>query len=221
MKTIGTVVGEWMGASGLNPTTLASKIGVSRQNIEHLLAGRSKNPHYLRALAHAMGYTADDLLALHTPPPFGVSISHSNNGKRMEIGGYPSAVPYVLWRRIGGVLLLENDQIEADNGPSLLKPAQSGARVKATTVPDDSLAGELAVGTIVLLDPDYEPTDGDIVLVRMLDDSQHLRIYRKLADGTFDVETTAPRLRTWNSAKHGLAVMATVIGEFRDRRRAA
>ncbi len=205
----------------MTPTTLARQIGVSRQNIQHLLAGRSKNPHYLQALARAMGYSTDDLLALRAPPAFGVSISHSNSGKRMLSQEYSSAVPFVLWRRIGEEILLKNNQIEADEGPSLLKPANSGPRVKATTVPDDSLAGELAIGTIVLLDPDYAPADGDVVLVRMLDDSQHLRIYRKLADGSFDVEATAPRLQIWNSLKHGLAVTATVIGEFRDRRRAA
>lgn len=221
MKTIGTIVREWREASGLTIADLVRKVGhgVRRQNIEQLEKDQVEQPKYLHHLAKLMGYTAEDLLARRKPPSHpGAPRIHSNSGSKANNGPHTAAVLFVSWQRIGDVVLLSNDVIDADPGPGVLSVGPMGPRVKATLVPDDSLSGNLARGTVVLLDPDVVPRDGDAVLVRMLDDTSHLRIYRALADGSFDVETTPPRVQSWNSVKHGLVVTAVVVAEYRNRR---
>lgn len=221
MRTMGTIVQAWRKAADLSTQELADKVGTSRQNIENFEKGDVKRPHYLTKIARAMGYTVEDLEALRLPPKTGNSAAkyHGNDAGNIQSATYAGAVPFVAWQRIRDVVLLLNEKIESDVGPTLLASGPIGPRVKATIVPDDSIVAELSPGTIVLLDPDAAPMDGDVVLATMLDGSAHLRVYRALADGSFDVETTAPRLQSWNSVKHGIVVTAVVIAEYKQRRR--
>lgn len=56
-----------MAARGLNPTTMARRVGTTRQNISNILDGTSRLPKCLPGLARAMGTTEGALLAGGNP----------------------------------------------------------------------------------------------------------------------------------------------------------
>lgn len=68
MKSLAEQVKDHMDAMGLNATEYAQRVGTSRQNIEKLLAGDTKQPRYIAKLAKFMGTSVDELLGIKTAP---------------------------------------------------------------------------------------------------------------------------------------------------------
>ena len=123
----------------------------------------------------------------------------------------PNLLSALSWGEIEAFMLIHNEdfpptQARQPNG-SLVSV---GPRAKVLRVPDGSMIPRLPLAGSVIVDPNAQHVDGDLVLVRMLDGAHHLRAYTALADGGFEVSSIAPA-QTWNSVRHGVTVVARVM----------
>lgn len=69
VKTLADQVREFIEREGITATELSRRCGVSRQNVDNVLKGAVKAPHWIASLAKAMRTTADALLTGEPAPP--------------------------------------------------------------------------------------------------------------------------------------------------------
>lgn len=210
----------WRIEQGLSLAEVARRMGLKNyQSLSQFAAGKVGNPHYLYRLARMMGRTDIERFVLGLP-----SLPPSNAGFKEPIQGHampqtetllrpprPNLLPVLSWDEIDAFMLIHNQdfpptQSRQPNG-SLVNV---GPRAKVLRVPDGSMIPRLPLAGSVIVDPNAQHADGDLVLVRMLDGAHHLRAYTALADGGFEVSSIAPA-QTWNSVRHGVTVVARVM----------
>jgi transcriptional regulator with XRE-family HTH domain len=96
MKPLADQVRDHMRAKGLSKKAMAEAAGTSRQNIDGILSGAVKQPHYIKRLAAAMGTNVDALLG---------------GGAGPAVNG----VDAMLMRQDGSMLCIELKNVELDD----------------------------------------------------------------------------------------------------------
>lgn len=101
-----------------------------------------------------------------------------------------------------------NTDARLSSAPRIAAAPDTGPRVKALVVFDDSMAPTMRPGDMVQLDPDLQPQAGDKVLVQDSAGTYHLREYRLRSGGAFEAAAHNPAHATLHSEADGLRVVA-------------
>lgn len=130
----------------------------------------------------------------------------------------PTLSPYVARGRLQSLpvlsfsdlefMTLSNDDARLGSAPRIAAGPESGPKVKAVRVADDSMAPTMRPGDLVHLDPDLTPHPGDKVLVQDNVGAYHLREYRLRSGGAFEAAAHNPAHATLHSGADGLRVIA-------------
>lgn len=103
--------------------------------------------------------------------------------------------PEIAWASLEGVILLTNEKPEVTGAAvswEQVHTEAAGPRSKFVRMPDESLAGRVGVGALLLIDPDLPGAPGKIVLVRDKAGELYLRQYRALGVDTWEATSTQP-----------------------------
>lgn len=101
-----------------------------------------------------------------------------------------------------------NDDPRLSSAPRIAASPETGPRVKAMQVMDDSMSPTISAGDMVHLDPDREPQAGNKVLVVDAHGVYYLREYRLRSGGAFEAAAHNSAHATLHSAADGLRVVA-------------
>jgi SOS-response transcriptional repressor LexA len=183
MTSLATKVRAWREHHKLSVHQLAELAGTSRQNIENLEAGKSKQPRFLLQLASAMGIpveplldqktTAQDVIDKSTGPV--AHLDHDTNNAAS--GGLTLRRVPLINRVPGGDWETLVDALSVGDYEKLIETtANVGAHGFALTVTGHSMispAGphSFPPGTVLFVNPDIEAKQGHFVVVRHNGDS--------------------------------------------------
>lgn len=126
-----------------------------------------------------------------------------------------NGAPVISWSTLGDDLKKSNDawsQDELHPVPTLQKISN---RTKWLPVKDDSLSPKVIHGDLVAVDPEVKPTRDQIALFATTDNEHFLMRYRPLPSGDFEAYDGTGRVL--DSQRHGLSIVATCVGLFRDK----
>ena len=117
---------------------------------------------------------------------------------------------------------LMNDDPRLRAAPRMAAMADTGPRVKAVRVEDDSMADAgVSSGDLVNLDPDLPALPGDVVLVIDSAGSYFLREYRQRTGGEFEAAARNMAYPSFLSSSHALRVVAVATHITKPLRRRA
>ena len=167
-QTIGLRIREARQQYDISQGGLAKRIGVTQSAISQWESGdvRGLKPTNLLATARALGINIQWLV-------------YGTGQKRGSRGHPATRVPVVPWLSAGQA---EHAVREGECSEYVDAAFSPEARLFATVIPDDSMAGDIPRGSTLLVDLDLTPEPGDYVLVRHLETGD-LACRKLLRDG--------------------------------------
>lgn len=104
--------------------------------------------------------------------------------------------------------------------PPLVTHAETGVRVFALAIEDESMSPEFAPGDHVIVDPDVTPQAGDFVVARSADDdAPALRLYRALERHDGEAAELVPLNAAWPTRQIDRRQPGRVVGTMVEHRR--
>lgn len=126
------------------------------------------------------------------------------------IGTKLVSAPVVAWADLKAVLMKSNREWPIDGRVKFLSVAPKVSdKIKALVV-EESRLPTISAGDCIAIDPDCPPWDDCVILVQFMTGKTELRRFRSLASG--DWEAIAPGEPPLDSARHGLKLVAVVVG---------
>lgn len=84
----------------------------------------------------------------------------------------------------------------------------------SVAMPDDSLAGKIERGTVLIFDTGAEPTPGHGVLLKDKDGTHYVRRYVQIRGGQWQAQATSDAYATLDSERDGLVIVAAMCGRL-------
>lgn len=139
MKSLGEQVQDFMEQEGLNAPAMGRLVGVSRQNIQNLMAGTVKNPAYIAELARVMRTSADVLLAgRYSYRPAGAAepqIAPTKTPSPADPWPLDPWIPRDVWEQLGphqrGAVAYEASKALRDMKAQVVVPAPAPVEVSS------------------------------------------------------------------------------------------
>jgi len=104
--------------------------------------------------------------------------------------------------------------------PPLVTRAETGVRVFALSIEDESMSPEFTPGDHVIVDPDIAPQAGDFVVARSADDDVPvLRLYRALERPEGETAELVPLNAAWPTRRIDRRQSGRVVGTMVEHRR--
>lgn len=104
--------------------------------------------------------------------------------------------------------------------PPLVTRAETGVRVFALAIEDESMSPEFAPGDHVIVDPDVAPQAGDFVVARSADgDAPALRLYRALERLGGEAAELVPLNAAWPTRQIDRRQPGRIVGTMVEHRR--
>jgi len=127
---------------------------------------------------------------------------------------YPMA-PVIEWARIGEDLLRANSEWPTGELREVPTAREVSERIKWLPVLDDALAPSVTSGDLVAVDPEGHPKQDEVALFKTASGEYILRRWRAMPYDQF--EAYDGQGRVLDSIRHGLTVVASTVGMFRNK----
>lgn len=135
-----------------------------------------------------------------------------------SLGETQGAAPLLSWE--ASAAWHERATSPGGTHPLLVTRADTGVRVFALTIEDESMSPEFAPGDHVIVDPDVIPRAGDFVVARSVDDdTPALRLYRALERHDGEVAELVPLNAAWPTRQIGRLQPGHIVGTMVEHRR--
>jgi SOS-response transcriptional repressor LexA len=182
MSSLATKVRAWREHNKLSVQQLADMAGTSRQNIENVESGKSKQPRFLLKLAEVMGVPMESLLDPRTTTRHLVesstAVADPDQDTNNAAGGELRLWRVPLINRVpGGDWETLVDALAAGDYEKLIETtANVGKHGFALTVTGHSMISpsgphSFPPGTVLFVNPDIEAQPGHFVIVRQNGDT--------------------------------------------------
>lgn len=122
--------------------------------------------------------------------------------------------PEIEWGSLGAELYKDNDDWPVNDRRIVPTSKTISNSTKWLLVKDDVLSPKVLPGDRVAIDPHHPPSNERLALIKCADGSHILRLWRPLANSEFEVFDSAGRIL--DSKRHGLSVVGSVVGLYRE-----
>lgn len=123
--------------------------------------------------------------------------------------------PVLEWARLGADLYRANEEWPASDRREVPTNRDVSSAVKWIVVSDDSLAPTVLPGDMIAIDPGGTPRRDEVTLFKAVNGDFLLRRWRPLPEGNFEAFDESGR--AMDGSRHGLTVVGSFVGVFKDR----